>query len=332
MLGHLARVLEQVAADADVRLSRLELLGEAERAPGAGGVEPDGAAVPAGRVHPRAVRGAGAARGPDAVALVWGEESLTYRELDARANRLAHHLGRAGRGPGGAGGRAAGARALELVVSILAVLKAGGAYVPLDPGYPRRAAARSCWPTAASACCSAAATLARGGRRPAACDVVRLDQAADALASEPVEAPRSGATAGEPGVRRLHQREHRAAQGRDGAHRARGPARRRDRLRAAAARATAWRRRRNASFDALTFEVWGALLNGATLVGIPPRRAPLARRAARRCCARSASPRSTRPPRCFNQLVARAAGRLRAAARGALRRRRRWTPTACGGC
>ena len=64
------------------------------------------------------------------------EESLTYAELNARANRLAHHLARAGRGAGGAGGRSAWSASLEMVVAVLAVLKAGGAYVPLDPAYP----------------------------------------------------------------------------------------------------------------------------------------------------------------------------------------------------
>ena len=61
MLGHLERVLEQVAADADVRLSRLELLGEAERALVLEAWNRTGAEYPADRVHPRAVRGAGGA-------------------------------------------------------------------------------------------------------------------------------------------------------------------------------------------------------------------------------------------------------------------------------
>ncbi|MFP2907012.1 amino acid adenylation domain-containing protein, partial [Pyxidicoccus sp. 3LFB2] len=74
-------------------------------------------------------------RTPDAVALVFEREALTYRELDARANRLAHRLRRLGVGPEVRVGMCV-ERSLELVVGLLGVLKAGGAYVPLDPAYP----------------------------------------------------------------------------------------------------------------------------------------------------------------------------------------------------
>ncbi|MFN9661776.1 MAG: non-ribosomal peptide synthetase, partial [Cyanobacteriota bacterium] len=76
-----------------------------------------------------------AERTPEAVALVFEEKSLTYAELNTRANRLAHHLIELGIRPDD---RVAIAveRSLEMVVGLLAVLKAGGAYVPLDPAYP----------------------------------------------------------------------------------------------------------------------------------------------------------------------------------------------------
>ena len=76
---------------------------------------------------------------PEATAVVFAEQSLTYGELNRRANQLAHHLQTMG------GGGPLGAetivgicleRSLDLVVSILAVLKAGGAYLPMDPSYP----------------------------------------------------------------------------------------------------------------------------------------------------------------------------------------------------
>src|SRR5947209_20027199 len=76
-----------------------------------------------------------AARTPDAVAVVCGGESLTYGELERRANGLAHHLQRLGVGPEVLVGIAL-ERSSEMVVGLLAVLKAGGAYVPLDPSYP----------------------------------------------------------------------------------------------------------------------------------------------------------------------------------------------------
>ncbi|WP_051450882.1 non-ribosomal peptide synthetase [Actinospica robiniae] len=76
-----------------------------------------------------------AAARPGATALVFGDTRLTYAELNARANRLAHNLRARGVGPE----RLVGVhleRGVEVVVSILAILKAGGAYLPLDPAYP----------------------------------------------------------------------------------------------------------------------------------------------------------------------------------------------------
>ncbi|WP_413004018.1 amino acid adenylation domain-containing protein [Paenibacillus sp. 1P03SA] len=76
-----------------------------------------------------------AARVPDATAVVFEQERLTYRELNERANRLARTLRAAGVQPDQLVGLMAG-RSLEMVVGILAVLKSGGAYVPIDPEYP----------------------------------------------------------------------------------------------------------------------------------------------------------------------------------------------------
>ncbi len=76
-----------------------------------------------------------AARTPDATALIWGTQRITYRYLDAQSNRLARRLRHLGVGPEV---RVAICleRSPDLVVSLLAVLKAGGAYVPLDPRHP----------------------------------------------------------------------------------------------------------------------------------------------------------------------------------------------------
>ncbi|MBC3302905.1 non-ribosomal peptide synthetase [Pseudomonas sp. SWRI18] len=77
-----------------------------------------------------------AARTPDAPALVFAQQRLSYAQLNRRANRLAHRLIEAGVGPDVLVGLAV-ERSIEMVVGLLAVLKAGGAYVPLDPEYPR---------------------------------------------------------------------------------------------------------------------------------------------------------------------------------------------------
>ena len=73
---------------------------------------------------------------PEATALIFGDEQLTYAELELRANRLAHTLRALGVGPEVPVGIAVD-RGLEMVVGLLAILKAGGAYVPLDPEFPR---------------------------------------------------------------------------------------------------------------------------------------------------------------------------------------------------
>ncbi|MET7619110.1 amino acid adenylation domain-containing protein [Streptomyces sp. NPDC005408] len=74
-------------------------------------------------------------RTPAAPALVFGDRTLTYAELNAQASRLARHLAGRGVRPGALVAVAV-PRSVELIVALLAVLKAGGAYLPLDPGYP----------------------------------------------------------------------------------------------------------------------------------------------------------------------------------------------------
>src|SRR5205814_8267046 len=74
-------------------------------------------------------------RTPDALALVFDNQRLTYREVNARANQLAHYLQKRGVGPEVPVGVCLH-RSAEMIVALLAILKAGGPYVPLDPGYP----------------------------------------------------------------------------------------------------------------------------------------------------------------------------------------------------
>jgi amino acid adenylation domain-containing protein len=77
-----------------------------------------------------------AAHTPDAIAVAFQDEALTYRQLNERANQLAHYLRGQGVGPETMVGLMI-ERSIEMVVGLLGVLKAGGAYVPLDPQYPQ---------------------------------------------------------------------------------------------------------------------------------------------------------------------------------------------------
>ncbi|WP_305793784.1 non-ribosomal peptide synthase/polyketide synthase, partial [Streptomyces acidiscabies] len=127
-----ARVLRTVAADAGVRLSEVDVLSAPERAallpvPVARDVTPAGDIV--------SVFEAQAREHADAVAVVAGTDRLTYGELNARANRLAHWLLERGVGPEDFVAIAL-PRSADLVVAIVGVLKAGAAYLPVDPEYP----------------------------------------------------------------------------------------------------------------------------------------------------------------------------------------------------
>src|SRR6266849_6914481 len=133
--GHYAQVLESVTADADRALGQVGLLTEGEREQVL--MEWNGAAREGPRercVHE--LFEAQVEKSEEAVAIVFEESSLSYRELNERANRLAHYLMARGVGPEDLVGICL-ERSLEMVVAILGVLKAGAAYLPLDPEYPQ---------------------------------------------------------------------------------------------------------------------------------------------------------------------------------------------------
>ena len=135
LAGQLLRLLEGAAADPDRRLSRLPLLARQERQQIL--VEWNGgkskSEIPGAPIHELLAQRARAA--PGRVALVCGEQRMTYGELDAKAGRVASQLLELEIGPETRVGLCF-PRSADLIVSILAVWKAGGAYVPLDPDYP----------------------------------------------------------------------------------------------------------------------------------------------------------------------------------------------------
>jgi len=112
-------------------------------------------------------------RKPDAVALQSAQGTLTYRELNQRANRLAHHLRELGVQPD-ARVAICVERGLDLIVGLLGILKAGGAYVPLDPGYPAERLAYMLKDSAPTAVLVQTAT--RGLFDDAAATVIDLDR------------------------------------------------------------------------------------------------------------------------------------------------------------
>ncbi|MBE8521983.1 amino acid adenylation domain-containing protein [Amycolatopsis sp. H6(2020)] len=133
LLDRLETLLRQVAAAPDRRLGSLDVLTPAER----DGLETtwSGAVEDVPAVTVPELFAAQVARTPDHPALVFEDEELTYAELDAVSNRLAHVLAARGAGPERVVALAL-PRSTYLVTAILAVLKTGAAYLPLDPGYP----------------------------------------------------------------------------------------------------------------------------------------------------------------------------------------------------
>jgi amino acid adenylation domain-containing protein len=135
MLTHFQTLLEGVVANPDQHLAKLPLLTEAERQQLLVEWNKTQANYPS-EVCLHQLFEAQVERTPDAIAVVFEDKQLTYRELNARANQLAHYLRKLGVKPEVLVGICV-ERSLEMVVGLLGILKAGGAYVPLDPAYPQ---------------------------------------------------------------------------------------------------------------------------------------------------------------------------------------------------
>jgi len=137
---HLERLLEAAVSKPDEQVSRLQLLSDDEQQQilfewNDTRVENE----PARCIHELFEQQVAAK--PESVAVLLKDERLTYRELNERANRLAHHLRRLGTGPESSVGVCL-ERSTEAIVAILGILKAGGAYLPLDPFHPRERLSR----------------------------------------------------------------------------------------------------------------------------------------------------------------------------------------------
>ena len=132
---HFEQLLRGLVADPSSRISEVEMLTQAERVQQLVEWNDTAVAYPSDKcIHE--LFEAQVKCNPDAVALVYAGSVLTYGELNARSNQLAHYL----LGRGVVADELVGIcmdRSLEMVIGILGVLKSGGGYVPIDPGYPR---------------------------------------------------------------------------------------------------------------------------------------------------------------------------------------------------
>jgi len=261
-VAYLRRVLAQMAADERRSVARLELMSPAERAQVTQGWNATELPCADGEcVHESFERRVEAS--PDATAVVFEGGELTYAQLNARANRLAHRLRALGVGPD-ARVAVCAERTPEMVAGLLAVLKAGGAYVPLDPAYPEE---RLRWLLADSAPVAVLAHGSLAGRfAGAGVPVLELDAASPAWAG-PETNPARGAllpehlayviyTSGSTGRPKGVMVTHRAVRRQAAAIRAGFGLRPDDRSLQFA----------SIAFDASVEEIFGALLTGAALV------------------------------------------------------------------
>ncbi|MBI3947384.1 MAG: amino acid adenylation domain-containing protein [Armatimonadetes bacterium] len=263
MLGHLRTLLEGAAADPGRRLSELPLLTEEEHHRILVEWNDTATDYPRDALVHRLFE-AQVARAPNAVALSQGEERLTYAELNRRANRLAHRLRALGVGPDTPVGIFM-ERSLELVTAFVGALKAGGAYLPLDPSYPAERIAFVLEDTGAPVVLT---TRALRDSLPEFRGHVLCVDDEDGLAGESEGDPDAGAQAlglacilftsgstGKPkGVGITHRGIARTVLNTN--YISLGPE-------------DVVSQGSTASFDAATFEIWGALLNGCRLVIIP---------------------------------------------------------------
>ena len=182
--GRLVRLLEGAVADPERAIGRLDILGADERHTILREWNATARAVP-GATLPE-LFAAQVARTPEADAVVFEDERLSYGELDARSSRLAHHLRGLGVGPEVVVGLCI-ERSLAMLVGLLGILKAGGAYLPLDPDYPPERLAFMLADAGAPVLLTRAALRAHLPAHDA--HVVCLDADWPAIARQPATAP-----------------------------------------------------------------------------------------------------------------------------------------------
>ena len=191
MAGHFQTLLESVAARPNQRISELPLLTGDELRQLLDEWN-DTRSVYAEDLCIHQIFQSQAERRPDSVAIVFGEDHLSYESLDRRANQLAHYLKRLGIGPDVYVALCM-ERSPQIALSILGILKAGGAYLPLDPSYPKERLAFMLEDSKAAVLLTQEALLANlPKRRPR---VVCLDVDAPLIARQGSDPPPCATTA-----------------------------------------------------------------------------------------------------------------------------------------
>ena len=227
-----------------------------------GGVDPAGAAA----VSVPVLFAAQVARAPEAVAVTFEGRSMTYRELEEAANRLAHLLAGHGAGPGQCVALLF-SRSAEAIVAILAVLKTGAAYLPIDPALPAARIGFMVDDAAPIAAITTTGLADAAGRvrsaRHRCQDIDAPPSTAQPSTALPAPAPDDLAyiiyTSGTTGVPKGVAVTHRNVTQLFGVARRRG----------AAGRTQVWTQCHSYAFDFSVWEIWGALLHGGRLVVVP---------------------------------------------------------------
>jgi amino acid adenylation domain-containing protein len=260
MARHLRALLHDLVARPAARLSELRILDDAERSTlmqwGTNTAEFE-VTTTLHELFEEQVR-----REPEATAVTCDGDSLSYRQLNARANRLAHRLRALGVGPDDLVAVCLD-RGLDLVVAVLGVLKAGGGYVPLDPAYPRQRLEFIAHDTAAKVLLTDGEHVDKLPRFRG--DVVRLDKPLDGSDDTPMPAATpaglayviytSGSSGKPKGVLVEHRQVVRLLHATDGLFDF-GPG-------------DTWALLHSYAFDFSVWEMWGALAKGGRLVVVP---------------------------------------------------------------
>ena len=264
MMTHFQNVLEGMTADPEQKISDVSLLSEAERRQLLVEWNDTKTEYPSTRSIQELFEEQ-VSLTPDASALIWDDGDLAYRDLNARANQLAHYLRDRGVK---ADTRVAVClhRSPDLIVAILAILKAGGAYVPIDPAYPQNRLEFMMTDSGSPLMLTQTAIAAK---LPENDSVICLDALADQVTRQSERSPEpasgadnlayviytSGSTGNPKGVTVTHRNVVRLVKNTNYA---------------SFSPDEVFLQASTISFDASTFEIWGSLLNGARLVMLPP--------------------------------------------------------------